>query len=513
MDEIHQRDNKIRALEGAKAHLVQNLVEARRALGVGAAVTSEPPQVAIPEQLRRSPRRKETEIEARVESKVHDVIAIETTSRHGSSSNNSAVVDGDLDSSVADKKEEVVFGSDNSVRAFVVSGQGGGGSTDEACSDTREVRPQELEIMDRQSPDAERKCIDERPDASGTSHPPHRLTTHGKLERPREGSSVSAMSASKRVSWVAEDVSQLEVPVVRKKLAPEPEGGTARGHSFSYPVHGNRVTIKPTPATTSPGEEGQHPQDKAGNGLSKTEDKHQDARQHICQHPTGKSPSDRVLGDHHQPQQEEKQDEAIGELRVTVFPPQPPLPLRPDTTEDSGDGKGDTPPLRPRRPSDLGGLSPPSQTTCFDISTPTGTTTRPSRADTIADRDQASQALRPADKVQVTNGPLQQLGADSDSKRGVGHQETQDRVAVGQHGLRGKKISNVPKPRLLSGVPVLKRGSGRGNAKGKVLWVSPDFSEVFYTAIGRWAWSHVIPMIPHLLRESLGARVLFQEYM
>eukprot|EP00903_Cladosiphon_okamuranus_P016696 g15391.t2 len=41
------------------------------------------------------------------------------------------------------------------------------------------------------------------------------------------------------------------------------------------------------------------------------------------------------------------------------------------------------------------------------------------------------------------------------------------------------------RPRLVDGVPVLKYGGARGKPKPKVLWVTPDFSEIFYTQTGR----------------------------
>ncbi|CAN0420568.1 unnamed protein product [Ectocarpus sp. 12 AP-2014] len=40
------------------------------------------------------------------------------------------------------------------------------------------------------------------------------------------------------------------------------------------------------------------------------------------------------------------------------------------------------------------------------------------------------------------------------------------------------------RPRLVGGVPVLKYG-GRGKPKAKMLWVTPDLSEIFYTQAGR----------------------------
>lgn len=44
----------------------------------------------------------------------------------------------------------------------------------------------------------------------------------------------------------------------------------------------------------------------------------------------------------------------------------------------------------------------------------------------------------------------------------------------------------VFRSRLVDGVPVLKYGGGRGKTpKPKVLWVTPDLSEIFYTQMGR----------------------------
>lgn len=40
--------------------------------------------------------------------------------------------------------------------------------------------------------------------------------------------------------------------------------------------------------------------------------------------------------------------------------------------------------------------------------------------------------------------------------------------------------------RLVEGVPVLKHGSKGGKPKAKVLWVTSDLSEIFYTGAGRW---------------------------
>ena len=47
-------------------------------------------------------------------------------------------------------------------------------------------------------------------------------------------------------------------------------------------------------------------------------------------------------------------------------------------------------------------------------------------------------------------------------------------------------ISGATVPRLVGGIRVLKYGgSGRGKTKAKTLWVTPDLSEIYYTAIGR----------------------------
>lgn len=51
--------------------------------------------------------------------------------------------------------------------------------------------------------------------------------------------------------------------------------------------------------------------------------------------------------------------------------------------------------------------------------------------------------------------------------------------------LLTKTASGASETRLLSGVSVLKHSGGWGEAKAKVLWVSPDLSEVFYTNKGR----------------------------
>lgn len=45
-------------------------------------------------------------------------------------------------------------------------------------------------------------------------------------------------------------------------------------------------------------------------------------------------------------------------------------------------------------------------------------------------------------------------------------------------------LSNMFASRLVDGVPVLKYG-GKGKPKPKVLWVTPDLSELFYTRVGR----------------------------
>lgn len=496
--EINQRDNKILALEEAKAHLVQTLVEARRASGIGAAGM---PRLPILDQLRHFPPRIETEIDTPVESKMQELIAIRIASRHGSSSKNSVVVDGDPYSSIADKEEEVVFSSDNGARSIVANGQKGSVSEIDAASDNCEAGSQEVKTtVDRQNVHPEKECINEYPGVSDTSSPPDRSTTKETLEQPREGSSVSHMSTSKRVSWATKNVLQPEAPVMRKKIAPEPESRTTRINSFSYPLHGNRVTVKPTTASMAL-DEGQHPHDKAeASGMTKIGNDTQDPCQDTYQHLAGKSPLDHVSEDHHQlpPEDDKKEDEAIGGSAATLFPPQPPLPRKPGMTEDNGDDMGDTIPLQviSRRPSGMGGLSSPSRTTCFDISTLPGTITVSTRPDGIVDHGHSSEAVRHVGSVKVTDDPPGSLRVGSGDERGNGQQKTQqDHGATGQQCAHGEKVSDVPRSRLLSGVAVLKHGSGRGKAKGKILRVSPDFSEVFYTAVGRCARSHLVPKI------------------
>lgn len=49
---------------------------------------------------------------------------------------------------------------------------------------------------------------------------------------------------------------------------------------------------------------------------------------------------------------------------------------------------------------------------------------------------------------------------------------------------RPESYSNAFVPRLLEGIPVLKH-SVKGKPKEKTLWVTPDLSEIYYTAVGR----------------------------
>lgn len=52
-------------------------------------------------------------------------------------------------------------------------------------------------------------------------------------------------------------------------------------------------------------------------------------------------------------------------------------------------------------------------------------------------------------------------------------------------GREAEPETPVLRSRLVDGVPVLKYGGGRGKPKPKVLWVTPDLSEIFYTQAGR----------------------------
>ncbi|CAB1121430.1 unnamed protein product [Ectocarpus sp. CCAP 1310/34] len=71
---------------------------------------------------------------------------------------------------------------------------------------------------------------------------------------------------------------------------------------------------------------------------------------------------------------------------------------------------------------------------------------------------------------------------DAKSEAGHGVEASSEQPGLGK-GRRDPDAAAF-RPRLVEGVPVLKYG-GRGKPKAKMLWVTPDLSEIFYTQAGR----------------------------
>ncbi|CAN0533361.1 unnamed protein product, partial [Ectocarpus sp. 8 AP-2014] len=71
---------------------------------------------------------------------------------------------------------------------------------------------------------------------------------------------------------------------------------------------------------------------------------------------------------------------------------------------------------------------------------------------------------------------------EAKSEAGHGIEATSEQPGL-EEGRRDPDAAAF-RPRLVEGVPVLKYG-GRGKPKAKMLWVTPDLSEIFYTQAGR----------------------------
>lgn len=83
-----------------------------------------------------------------------------------------------------------------------------------------------------------------------------------------------------------------------------------------------------------------------------------------------------------------------------------------------------------------------------------------------------------AEKSTLLGGNIEEAKSDA----GHGVEATSEHPGLEEGG--GEPDAAAFRPRLVEGVPVLKYG-GRGKPKAKMLWVTPDLSEIFYTQAGR----------------------------
>lgn len=115
---------------------------------------------------------------------------------------------------------------------------------------------------------------------------------------------------------------------------------------------------------------------------------------------------------------------------------------------------------------------------------------RPVAAATAADAGAAPARSEAADTNEPDepkpNRENEELGCDAGQKFTV-----QVHVESPVPPMREEEVgaeSETPatfRSRLVEGVPVLKHAGGRGKPKAKVLWVTPDLSEIYYTQAGR----------------------------
>ena len=78
----------------------------------------------------------------------------------------------------------------------------------------------------------------------------------------------------------------------------------------------------------------------------------------------------------------------------------------------------------------------------------------------------------------------EQAGVEHEDEEGL-EVEVEPPVSPTLDEIGKESETTAFRSRLVDGVPVMKYGGGKGKPKPKVLWVTPDLSEIFYTQAGR----------------------------
>lgn len=261
----------------------------------------------------------------------------------------------------------------------------------------------------------------------------------------------------------------------RKQLAPPTTAGRRRVSTISYPQHGSRVTLI-TPASDG----------------SPLEDEVEVAKAEEAPVSTGSGSAERAPDE--PPGIEDAEVSATQPTKVPC--PAPPMPRRPSNTSVAGHAPTPLLPCHPSAEAVVGAGKPGGDAVSLSSS---------------GERVGSSSDCRVAGKSSASTGPA----AETDGEKGEDVCENDllegpagplatirsvDAIAGNERPQQGEGnvdmstptpttrkddgVQGVVPTHLVDGVRVLKH-SGRGKPKMKVLWVTPDLSEIFYTKIGR----------------------------